>query len=111
MMAAAAAWNKHECRRQPSRDIRADGRTVAGRFFGVASCYAFNGAEAGICAGHTYFAGLAVNGGSAASASSALGAGLSGGAPARTAETAGSAGLGGAPALAGIGVVAPDARW
>jgi PPE-repeat protein len=73
-------------------------------FFDVASWNAFNGAVAGICSGHTYFAGLAVNGGSAAaSASSALGAGLGGGTLAGTAEAVGSAGIGGAPVLAGIG--------
>jgi PPE-repeat protein len=69
-------------------------------FFDVASWNAFNGAVAGILSGHVYFAGLAVNGGSAAAASSALSAGLGSGALAGAAEAAG---VGGAPVLAGMG--------
>ena len=79
-------------------------------FFDVASWNAFNGAVAGILSGHVYFAGLAVNGGSAASASSGLGAGLGGGLlagaagpAAGAAGAAGSAGVGGAPVVAGMG--------
>jgi len=75
-------------------------QNVGAAFFDVSSWNAFEGAVAAIGSGHTYFAGLAVNGPSTAAASSALSASLGEGA---LTGTAGAARVGAAPVLAGIG--------